>query len=378
MDLEACIGAANDRLLFTPGPLTTSRTVKQAMLRDLGSRDSDTVALLRSIRERVLELGEVSKEAGYEAVLMQGSGTFGVESVITSAVPPSGKLLVVANGAYGDRIARIAEVMRIDRTVLRYAEDTVPDVVEVARTLKAEPAITHVAVVHCETTTGIMNPIEAIGAVVRAAGRSYIVDAMSSFAAVPISMAEVGIDFLITSANKCVEGVPGFSIILARREALLAAEGFARSLSLDLAAQWRGLEITGEMRFTAPIHAMLAFSQALDELDQEGGIAGRASRYQANYHLLVNGMREMGFKCYVPRPHQGYIITAFLYPGDPSFRFDAFYDRLRARGMVIYAGKLSQADTFRIANIGRLFERDILALLHAIRETLDELGVTAL
>jgi 2-aminoethylphosphonate-pyruvate transaminase len=364
-----------DALLFTPGPLTTSRAVKEAMLRDVGSRDAAFIATVARIRERLLALAGVSHAAGYEAVLMQGSGTFGIESVITSSVPPHGKLLVLANGAYGERIARIAEVAGIECIVARSPEDAPVAAGETEAALATDPAVTHVAIVHCETTTGLLNPIEDIGAIVKSRGRAYIVDAMSSLGAIPIDVGGHGIDFLISSANKCIEGVPGFSFVIAHRDALLACEGKARTVSLDLHAQWRGLENDGQFRFTPPTHAILAFDQALIELDAEGGVPGRAARYAANHRALLDGMQAMSFRPYLPLERQSYIITSFHYPTHTNFKFADFYDRLAKRGFVIYPGKVSEAECFRIGTIGRIFESDIHQLLGAIRAVLDEMGV---
>jgi 2-aminoethylphosphonate-pyruvate transaminase len=364
-----------DPLLFTPGPLTTSPTVKQAMLRDVGSRDAAFIATVAGIRERLLSIAGVSQADGYEAVLMQGSGTFGIESVITSAVPHDGKLLVLANGAYGERIARIAKVAGNECIVLRSPEDEPVSPAQTEAALVADPAITHVAVVHCETTTGLLNPIEDIGAIVQRHGRAYIVDAMSSFGAVPIDAAATGIDFLISSANKCIEGVPGFSFVIAKRDALLACEGNARSVSLDLHAQWRGLENDGQFRFTPPTHAILAFEKALNELDAEGGVPGRATRYAANHRTLLGGMQAMSFRPYLDPERQSYIITSFRYLTHPNFKFGDFYDRLAKKGFVIYPGKVGQAECFRIGTIGHIFERDVRQLLAAIRTVLDGMGI---
>ena len=375
MNSKKKIPAAWDRLLFTPGPLTTSQTVRQAMLRDLGSRDVEFIETVRQIRQTLLVLAGVSQDTGYEAVLMQGSGTFGLESVIGSTVPPDGKLLVIINGAYGDRIARIARVLNIDVSTLEYATNVAPVPADVDRMLAHDPAITNVAVVHCETTTGIINPIEEIGQVVKRHEKEYFVDSMSAFGAVPFDFERCGIDFLVSSANKCIEGVPGFSFAICRQDSLQATEGWARSLSLDLLAQWRGLEANGQFRFTPPTHAILAFEQALCELQTEGGVEGRATRYRANYETLVAGMREMGFTEYLPPELQGNIITAFRYPNHPRFQFDEFYMRLNNKGFVIYPGKVSDADCFRIGNIGRLFECDMLALLAAIRTMLSEMDI---
>jgi 2-aminoethylphosphonate-pyruvate transaminase len=371
--MDETISPPRDRLLFTPGPLTTSLTVKQAMLRDAGSRDADFVALVASIRQRLLDLAGVPS-SDFTTVLMPGSGTYSIEAVITTAVPQGGRLLVLVNGAYGERIARIAEVARIPTTVIRTAEDAAPDPVEVGRALAADASISHVAVVHCETTTGIINPVEGIGRVVRQHGRQFIVDAMSSFGAVPLNLESAGIDYLVSSANKCIEGVPGFAFTIARRNALLNTEGRARSVSLDLFAQWKGLETDGQFRFTPPTHALLAFDQALTELADEGGIAGRAARYAANHRTLLEGTRGLGFREYLPPEKQSCIITSFHYPAHSRFAFEDFYSRLSDKAFVIYPGKLSKVDCFRIGTIGRIFEGDVRRLIDAIRETLVDMG----
>ena len=363
-----------DKVLFTPGPLTTSRTVKQAMLRDLGSRDSEFIAVVRDIRRRLLALGGVA-DGGYEAILMQGSGTFCLEAVVSSVIPPNGRLLVIVNGAYGRRIAQIASVLKIDTVELRTPENRKPNVQEVADTLSADESITHVAVVHCETTTGIINPIREIGAIVNGFGRTYFVDAMSSFGGMPLNLAECEITYLVTSVNKCIEGVPGFGVILARRTALLETEGYARSLSLDLLAQWRSLEESGQFRFTPPTHALVAFHQALLELEAEGGVEARAARYRANHRTLVTGMRKLGFQEYLEPQDQGPIITSFRYPTHPKFDFEEFYQRLNEKDFVIYPGKVSDADCFRIGSIGRISVSDVRGLLAAIRDTLAEMEI---
>jgi 2-aminoethylphosphonate-pyruvate transaminase len=367
---------AHDKPLFTPGPLTTSLSVKQAMLRDLGSRDTEFIETVRHIRSRLLAIAGLSQQAGYECVLMQGSGTFAVEAVISSAMPRQGKLLVVVNGAYGDRILAIAQRYGIETVAVRAMENALPDVAEVGRVLAAEPDIRMTAVVHCETTSGIINPVEAIGEVVHRHGGIYFVDSMSAFGAVPIDFAGCHIDYLVSSANKCIEGVPGFGFALCRRDALMATEGLARTLCLDLLAQWRGLERNGQFRFTPPTHALLAFAQALDELEAEGGVAGRAERYRGNYETLLHGMRAMGFREYVPPHLQSYIITSFCYPEDDRFNFEMFYNQLSEKGFVIYPGKVSDADCFRIGTIGRVFPSDIRSLLSAIREVCCQMGMT--
>lgn len=363
-----------DKLLFTPGPLTTSPTVKGAMLRDLGSLDSDFLATVRKVRTRLLALGPYSDE-NYECVLMQGSGTFVVESVVSSTIPYDGKLLVLVNGAYGRRIGQMARVHGIDLEVFEVVENQKFTAELVAEYLASRSGFTHVAVVHCETTSGMLNQVEEIGHVVHAAGASYIVDAMSSFGAVPIDMAGSHIDFLISSANKCVEGVPGFGFVIARREALLAAKGHERTLSLDLYDQWASMEANGHFRFTPPIQTILAFEKALDELDEEGGVQARGERYRQNHTALCRGMREIGFEIYLADQDQSFIITSFRYPSDPAFQFADFYERLWKRGFAIYPGKLSNESCFRIGTIGRISVADIEALLGAIRSVLHEMSV---
>lgn len=361
--------------LFTPGPLTTSSTVKEAMLVDMGSRDEEFIAIVRDIRRQLLALGGVSQAQGYEAVLIQGSGTFGIEAVLSSAISPQGKLLILVNGAYGERMVQIAARHQIPTEVLRWAENQITDPAAVQAKLAQDPAISHVAVVHCETTTGILNPVEAIGKLAKTSGKTFLVDAMSSFGAISLSLIEAQIDYLVSSANKCIEGVPGFSFALVRKEKLEACKGQGRTVSLDLFEQWHGLETNGQFRFTPPTHTLLAFAQALRELDAEGGVAGRAKRYLANHTALAAGMTALGFKRYLSPEHQSWIITAFHYPSDPAFQFEEFYRRLATRGMVIYPGKLGQVACFRIGNIGRLTAADIQELLEAVEAVLKSMNV---
>jgi len=362
------------KLLLTPGPLTTSETVKQSMLRDLGSRDKEFLSVVSNIRRRLLELGHVAN-GSYEAVLMQGSGTFAVEAVLSTVIPRSGKLLVAINGAYGHRMAKIAKVLGISCETILF-EEAKPVLPERVRAVLAQDAaITHVGTIHCETSTGILNPVSELGHVVSKLGRTFIVDAMSSFGGIPIEVGADKVDFLISSANKCIQGVPGFAFVLARRDLLELAEGCARSVSLDLLAQWKGFEIDGQFRFTPPTHALLAFEQALAELEEEGGVEGRAARYSANRRALMEGMMALGFDAYLAPEHQSHIITSFRFPAHPRFGFRAFYDRLSELGFVIYPGKVSNADCFRIGTIGHIFPEDILALVAAIARVLAEMQV---
>lgn len=358
-----------DYKLLTPGPLTTSETVKQEMLVDHCTWDDDYKQITQRIRDDLLKIAGV--DADYTTVLMQGSGTFGVESVITSSVGADQRLLVLTNGAYGERIAKIAKTAGVPHDTLSWNYDEVPDAQQVGDYLADHPAITHVAMVHCETTSGILNDIEHIAKVVKKAGLTFIVDAMSSFGGVPISVGELGIDFLISSANKCIQGVPGFSFVIAKRDALEACEGKARSLSLDLYDQWKGMDGDGKWRYTSPTHTVLAFAQAIRELEAEGGVEARHRRYQENNEVLISGLAKHGVKPYVGAEHQSPIITSFFYPGGASFSFQDMYDYIKDRGYAIYPGKVTEADTFRIGNIGEIYPEDMRKVVEIIGEYLE-------
>jgi 2-aminoethylphosphonate-pyruvate transaminase len=362
-----------DPWLLTPGPLTTSPGVKQAMLHDYGSRDSHFIAVNRRMRDRLVDI--IDGAGSHVCVPLQGSGTFVVEAMIGSFVPADGKLLVLVNGAYGKRIVRICEYYKRTCVTLETPEDTPIDAQALDRTLAADPAITHVAAIHCETTTGMLNPIEEIAAVVARHGRSLLIDAMSAFGAIPLDARATPFDAVVASSNKCLEGVPGIGFCLARKSALEKTAGNAPSLTLDLHDQWVAMEKTAQWRFTPPVHCILAFDKALDEFDEEGGVAGRGGRYADNCRILVDGMREMGFRTLLPADLQAPIIVTFHMPADPKFDFQKFYDRLREQGYVIYPGKLTVADSFRIGCIGRLGATEIRQALAAIGNTLAEFGV---
>jgi len=368
--------SAFDPRLFTPGPLTTSLAVKQAMCHDIGAWDAPLRRLVKEIRDGLLNVGGVDQAGGWECTLMQGSGSFGVESAIGSLTPRQGKLAVVANGAYGERIVTIAKKLGIDVVPIRFAENERADARVVEETLAADSSIHTVSMIHCETTTGLLNELGGVGEAVRAAGRRFIVDAMSSFGAYPIDFESVGVDALISSANKCIEGVPGFSFIFARRELLEQSRvgAWARSHSLDLADQWQAFEDGGKFRFTPPNQVLLAFQVALREFFAEGGAAARQARYEANHRVLIRSMEKLGFQPFLSRELMSHIITTFHCPEDERFDFQTFYDKLSDRGMVIYPGKVTGAACFRIGNIGRLFPRDIDALLLAVSSVINEMG----
>lgn len=357
--------------LLTPGPLTTTDTVKKEMMFDHCTWDDDYKQITQKIRTGLLEFAHVSPDE-YTVVLMQGSGTFGVESVLTSIVGTEDKLLICANGAYGERMADIAEHAGINYCMYNVHYNQVPDAQKIGELLDADPAITHVSMVHSETTSGILNDIEAVGKVVKEKGRVFIVDAMSSFGGVDIPVKDWGIDFIVSSANKCIQGVPGFSFIIARRDLLEESAGKARSLSLDLYDQWKTMEVDGKWRFTSPTHVVLAFAQAMRELEEEGGIEARCRRYMDNNRLLIEKMGEMGIHPYIDDTHQGPIITTFFYPQEKHFTFAQMYEYIKERGYAIYPGKVTEAETFRIGNIGEIYREDIEKVCALMKEFLEE------
>ena len=357
----------NSYKLLTPGPLTTTDTVKQVMLFDHCTWDDDYKQITQTIRRTLLALGHVS-EPEYTAVLMQGSGTFGVESVLTSVIGREDKLLIAANGAYGLRMAEICRHAGIAYTLYEQDNHKRPQADVVAKYLAEDLAITHVSMVHGETTSGILNDVEAVGRVVKAAGKTFLVDAMSTFGGVDIPVGELGIDFIVSSANKCIQGVPGFSFIICRHDSLAACEGKARSLSLDLYDQWKTMEKDGKWRFTSLTHTVLAFAKALEELDEEGGIPARSKRYYDNNRLLISEMKKMGIRPYIDNEYQGPIITTFFYPEHHQFSFQEMYEYIKDRGYAIYPGKVTDADTFRIGNIGEIYEEDILKLTAILKD----------
>jgi 2-aminoethylphosphonate-pyruvate transaminase len=361
-------------LLLTPGPLTTSRSVKEAMLRDYCTWDDDYHEIVTHVRGRLCELAGGGPDI--TSVLMQGSGTFAVEATIGSVVPPDGKLLVLDNGAYGRRIGQIAARLNVPHRIVTFSEIDPVDPQRVEEELAADPQLTHVALVHCETTTGLMNPAVAVGELCRRFNKTFILDAMSSFAGVPLTIQDAQAQYLISSSNKCIQGVPGFAFVVAHRPTFEQTAGWARSLSLDLYDQWQEMETNhGKWRYTSPTHVVRAFVQALQELEEEGGIAARYARYAENQKLLVSGLQDLGIRALIAPEYQSPIITAFHCPEDPKFEFRAFYDALKARRFVIYPGKISQADTFRVGTIGQVFPDDIRLLVKTIGDVIQQLDL---
>jgi 2-aminoethylphosphonate-pyruvate transaminase len=366
---------AQDPWLLTPGPLTTSMTVKEAMLHDWGSRDAGFIRMNSEMRTKLV--GLIAGEGAFTTVPMQGSGTFAVEAMLATFVGPQDKLLILINGAYGKRMAKICDYAKRSHVTLEWAEDQPVNPQQVADALAKDASITHVAVVQCETTSGVLNPVAEVAAVVAKAGRRLLIDAMSAFGALPLDSRTIPFDAVAASSNKCIEGVPGLGFVLCRENALVACKGNAHSLVLDLYDQWQVIEATKQYRFTPPIHCIAAFHQALVEHAAEGGVAGRGARYRANCKILVDGMRALGFETLLPDHLQAPIIVTFHMPADPKFNFQLFYDKLRDRNYVIYPGKLTVADSFRIGCIGRLDAAEMTGALAAVKAVMGELGVAS-
>ena len=359
--------------LLTPGPLTTSLTTKQAMLRDWGSRDAEFIRLNARVRERLVELA--GGRGTHVCVPLQGSGTFIVEAMLATMVPPDGKVLLLVNGAYGKRMIRMCEYHRRAHTAIEVPEDQPVDPGAADGALVADPAITHVAVVHCETTSGVLNPVAKVAEVVARRGRRLLIDSMSAFGAIPLDAARIPFDAMVSSANKCLEGVPGMGFVFADKHALAAAEGNCHSLAMDLFDQHRYMAKTGQWRFTPPTHVVAALHEALLQYAEEGGLPARHRRYARNCQALLDGMAELGLRSFLPAAIQAPIIVTFHAPQDPRYHFKDFYEGVKAKGFILYPGKLTQVETFRVGCIGDVDATQMHAAVAAIAEVLQALHI---
>lgn len=362
--------------LLTPGPLTTSFAVKEAMLRDWGSWDDDFRGMTLEMRTRLLDLLGEGKD-DFDCVPMQGSGSFSVEAMLASFIPRDGKALVLANGAYGLRSAQTLQYLGRNHVVLDKGDYLPPRGDEVARILEEDPEITHVVAIHCETSSGILNPVEEISQVTYAAGRKLLIDSMSAFGAIELKASEIRYEAMVSSANKCIEGVPGFGFIFARKSELEAAKGNSHSLSLDVHAQWAHMNKTGQWRFTPPTHVVAAFLVALRAHEAEGSVAGRGGRYTRNRDVMVTGMRDLGFETLLKDRWLSPIIVTFFCPSDENFVFKKFYELMKVKGFIIYPGKLTVVDSFRVGCIGQMDENVMLQVVAAAKETLEDMGVAS-
>jgi 2-aminoethylphosphonate-pyruvate transaminase len=363
-------------ILLTPGPLTTSDETKAAMLSDWGSWDSSFNEMTASVCRDLLAI--VNAHSEHVCVPLQGSGTFAVEAALGTLVPRGGKVLVPDNGSYCKRLVRILGCLGREAVVLPHGEQEPAEPGRIDAALEADKSITHVAQVHCETGTGILNPLPQIAAIVADHGRGLIVDAMSSYAAIPIDTAAIPFDALIAASGKCLEGVPGMGFVIARRTALERSAGNSYSLALDLLDQWQYLQKTGQWRFTPPTHVLAALRAAISQYQAQGGLNARRARYAENCAALVSGMRALGFKTFLPDELQAPIIVTFHAPPDPAYQFPEFYRRVRERGFVLYPGKLTAVDTFRVGCIGAIDAGTLRQAVAAIAETVREMGVLRL
>ena len=361
-----------DKKLLTPGPLTTSMTTKEAMLHDWGSRDKKFIDLNSSIRESLVKL--IDGEDNYQCVPMQGSGTFAVESMVSSLTSKDSKILILINGAYGQRMKKMCTYLNRDFIEYEVAEHEVHELIKIEELIDNND-LTHVFTVYCETTSGILNPIEDIAKLVESKKLSLFIDAMSAFGALPLSAKNVSFDAVAASSNKCLEGVPGVGFILVKNNVIQNAKGNSHSLSLDLYDQWQAMEKNKQWRFTPPTHVLAAFNQAIKEHEKEGGVQGRYNRYKNNCDIICNGMKELGFEQLLPENLQAPIIITFKQPNDSNFNFDKFYNALSDKNFLIYPGKLTVAETFRIGCIGDLNENDMKETLSAVKEVIQELDL---
>jgi 2-aminoethylphosphonate-pyruvate transaminase len=330
-----------DALLLTPGPLTTSKRVKEVMVHDWGSRDAAFLKINQEVLDRLPDI--VNGRGTHVTVPMQGSGTFAVEAMLTTFVPPKGKVLLLINGAYGQRAKKICDIARRAYAVHETAEDTPPDLAAVDALLEGDKGIAHVFAVQCETTSGILNPIVEIGALVARHGRKLLIDAMSAFGALPLDAAKTPFDAVAASSNKCIEGVPGLGFVICRKAALAETKGNATTLVLDLHDQWQNFGKTGQYRFTPPIHVIVSFHQALTEFWAEGGQPGRGGRYTENGRILIEGMRSLVSRPCCPIACRRRSSSRSICRKTRNSCSRPSMRSVKERGYVIYPGKLTVA-----------------------------------
>ena len=364
---------SHDRILLTPGPLTTSLQTKLAMLRDWGSWDAEFNAVTARVRKSLLAV--VHGEQTHVVVPLQGSGTFSVEAAVATVVPRDGHVLVLDNGAYCKRAAKLTTMMDRRCTVMPFADHEPVSPSALRDKLEADASITHVVLIHCETGAGVLNPLPEIADVCAAAGKGLIIDAMSSFAAIEIDARKTCFDALIAASGKCLEGVPGMGFVFIRKAILDDCAGRSQSLAMDLHDQYVYMEKTGQWRFTPPTHVVVALAEAIAQFEAEGGQPARLARYTRNYETLVSGMRALGFKPFLDPSVQAPIIVTFHAPAHPNYDFKRFYEAAKAHGFILYPGKLTQVETFRVGCIGAITPMEIEQAVHAVALALRELGI---
>jgi 2-aminoethylphosphonate-pyruvate transaminase len=364
-----------DPILLTPGPLTTTLRTKLAMLRDWGSWDSDFIAVTAKVRQSLIKV--IHGEDSHVVVPLQGSGTFSVEAAVATVVPREGHVLVADNGAYCKRAARLTSMMGRRCTVLPFEESAAVDAAVIEAKLVEDASISHVVLIHCETGAGVLNPLAEVAEVCARRGVGLIVDAMSSFGALPIDAREIRFDALVAASGKCLEGVPGMGFIFLRKSILEGCAGRNQSLAMDLHDQYTYMEKTGQWRFTPPTHVLVALAEAIAQFEEEGGQPARLARYTDNYRTLVDGMGRLGFMPFLEPAVQAPIIVTFHAPGDAAYEFKAFYAAARKHGFVLYSGKLTQAETFRVGCIGAIGRNEMQQAVHAVELALQDLGIAS-
>ena len=364
-----------EKILLTPGPLTTTLRTKLAMLRDWGSWDADFIAVTARVRASLLAI--VNGQDSHVVVPLQGSGTFSVEAAVATVVPSDGHVLVLDNGAYCKRAAKLTTLMGRRCTVLGFDEAAQVSPTALEAQLKTDASITHVVLIHCETGAGVLNPLQAVADVCAAHGKGLIVDAMSSFAAIEIDARKVRFDALVAASGKCLEGVPGMGFVFLRKAIVEGCTGRSQSLAMDLHDQYVYMERTGQWRFTPPTHVLVALAEAIAQFEEEGGQSARLARYQSNYQTLVQGMAKLGFKPFLDAAIQAPIIVTFHAPGDARYEFKKFYEAAKAHGFLLYPGKLTQVETFRVGCIGAIGPREMEQAVHAVALALQDMGIAS-
>ena len=364
-----------DRILLTPGPLTTTLRTKLAMLKDWGSWDSDFNAVTARLRSQLLDI--VHGHETHVVVPLQGSGTFSVEAAVATVVPRDGHVLVLDNGAYCKRAAKLTQMMGRRASVLAFAEEEPVSAQALEARLAEDASITHVVLIHCETGTGVLNPFAEVSEVCARRGKGLIVDAMSSFGAIEIDARRLRFDALVAASGKCLEGVPGMGFVFLRKAILAGCAGNSQSLAMDLHDQYVYMEKTTQWRFTPPTHVMVALAEAMAQYVEEGGQPARLARYRDNCATLIEGMRALGLKPLLSPEVQAPIIVTFHAPTHPAYDFKRFYAAAKARGFILYPGKLTQVETFRVGCIGAIGRNEMQQAVNAVGEALREMGISA-
>ena len=353
------------KILLNPGPATTTDSVKNAMVvEDICPREKDFGQLLDRIKDDLVRV--VHGENDYLATLFTASGTGGLEAAITSAVPKGKKLLVVDNGAYGARMANIAKTFGIEVVHYKLEYGDYPDLAAIDDLLRKNPETSHLALVHHETTTGMLNPVQEICDLSRRYNVEVIVDCMSSYAGIPIDIKKWDTGFLISSSNKCIQGMPGLVFVIFKKSLLPAIQNQKRSFYFDLYSQYTGFQKTGQMQYTPPVQVAYALRQAIDEYFAEGEM-NRWKRYRESWETLCSGLKQLGFQFLLPRQYESQILLAIIEPNHPAYNFDSMHDYLYQRGFTVYPGKGAKEATFRLSILGDLSKTDIEAFLKELK-----------